>query len=334
VLVIRSAGSAAKRVYSLKGSAPSLSSLGWAPDSRHLAFLTNGKLVLLDTVSRRARTVHAKDYDTIDSFRFSPDSREILYSVVRQIYIYALSWNGWPGYNPFSTRAYVVATTGGKPHRIGGKTATIGMFSPDSSKIVYASGGNIYVVPVRGGEAVRLTHEHRDSNPVWGKPGIAFLRGGRRGKLGDIWISDGTRRRPRQLTHAGAGMTPVMFSAKGNELLASNGGLWSVGSHWGGCAFCPAVVPVHTLIAPQSFVIQERVWAVDARTGAARRIPPLGRGVRARGISADGHTVLASVDCSAPHGYVETVPLRRGKPHVIARGSCDSSWSAGPQLPR
>jgi hypothetical protein len=174
-------------------------------------------------------------------------------------------------------------------------------FSPNSRRIAYVAGGNLYVVSARGGKPRRLTDDRKSYAPVWGRPGIAFVRFGRGGH-GDIWLSDGRPRGARRLTHTGAAFWPAYFSADGTKLLAAN----------------PAI---HN----------GRLWAVDVATGNARPLTPWVGDLFPQGLSANGKTVLAAVGCGGlPSlvGYVETIPFAGGKPHVIVRGPCRASWNA------
>jgi hypothetical protein len=174
-------------------------------------------------------------------------------------------------------------------------------FSPDSRKIVYDSRGrDLYVVSALGGKPVRLTFDHRSTGPVWGKPGIAFSRYAE--PHAEIWLSDGTKHQPRQLTRAGTDAGPVVFSADGTKLLAA---------YW----------PAHA----------GRLWAVDVATGVEHPITPWVGDLYPQGLSAGGSMVLAVVGCGdgAMYGSVEAIPVAGGKPHVIVNGPCSASWNAG-----
>jgi Tol biopolymer transport system component len=174
-------------------------------------------------------------------------------------------------------------------------------FSPDSRRIVYEARGDLYVVQASGGRPRQLTDDRKDHSPVWGKPGIAFVRLAEGGE-GDVWLSDGRPRHARQLTHRGVAFSPEFFSADGTKLLAA--------------------------IPPSN---NGQLWAVDVRTGHARPLTPFVGDLYAQGLSSDGRTVLAAVGCGGmpgPYGYVETIPFSGGRPHVIVRGPCGASRNA------
>jgi Tol biopolymer transport system component len=174
-------------------------------------------------------------------------------------------------------------------------------FSPDSRRIVYEARGDLYVVQASGGRPRQLTDDRKDHSPVWGKPGIAFVRLAEGGE-GDVWLSDGRPRHARQLTHRGVAFSPEFFSADGTKLLAA--------------------------IPPSN---NGQLWAADVRTGHARPLTPFVGDLYAQGLSSDGRTVLAAVGCGGmpgPYGYVETIPFSGGRPHVIVRGPCGASWNA------
>jgi hypothetical protein len=173
-------------------------------------------------------------------------------------------------------------------------------FSPDSRRIVYEARGNLYVVSASGGKRQQLTDGHKSYGPVWGKAGIAFVRF-THSAHGDVWLSDGHPGHARQLTHTSAGFWPAYFSADGTKLLAAN-----PATHNG------------------------RLWAVAVATGKARPLTPWVGDLVPQGLGGDGKAVLAAVGCGGMPslvGYVETIPFRGGKPHVIARGPCRASWN-------
>lgn len=176
-------------------------------------------------------------------------------------------------------------------------------FSPDSRRIVYEDRGDLYVIPATGGRPRQLTRDREDYDPLWGKPGIAFTRFRSRDHTADLWLTNASGTRMRQLTHTGLGVSPAFFSADGTKLLA-------------------AIPPSHN----------GQLWAIDVRTGNARALTPFVGDLYPQGLSRDGKTALASVGCGgtpAPYGYLETIPFAGGRPHVIVRGPCRASWNAG-----
>jgi Tol biopolymer transport system component len=311
LFVMPAAGGPAKRIYTARGRKyPRIASPTWAPDSRHIAFRetqdwigtcpAGGTIVVLDTVSHRAHALPS--FNGLPStFRFSPNSRKIAFELEF-------------GCAGFFRSLYVAPTRGGKPvrrltpdeKRHYPPSAGEFDFSPDSRKIVYSlqhfnGGFDLYVVSARGGAPLRLTHDRKSFDPVWGRPGIAFFRADteRPSSQGDIWLSDGTSHRARKLTRNDAGTAPYAFSADGKTLLAFGGGR-------------------HT-----------RLWRLDVATGDEHPFTPSTLDIYPGGFSADGSTVLVTIGCGESDAYIETIPVNGRKPHVVARGPCDASWNAG-----
>jgi hypothetical protein len=169
-------------------------------------------------------------------------------------------------------------------------------FSPDSTRFAFAMGGAIWVIPTYGGSAVRLSNDHNDSSPVWGKAGIAFFRG-TRGGGGDIWLTRPRRNAARQLTHTGDGAVPFAFSADGTKLLAGH---------------------------PRTR--RGRLWAVDIPSGRSRALSRR-IGIVPAGLSTSGTSVLAVRGCGRVTGRLVTIPFAGGEPDVIASGICHASWN-------
>jgi Tol biopolymer transport system component len=181
-------------------------------------------------------------------------------------------------------------------------------FSPDSRRIAYSTGsprgGDLYVASIASGRSVRITRNRSSYDPVWGPTGIAFLRDAPGpGPHGDVWLTGPRPNDAHQLTHTRADIWPESFSANGKQLLAA--------------------YPANH---------NARLWAVDVPSGRARPITPWVGDLYGQGLSADGKTVLAAVGCGGmpePYGYIETIPFAGGKPHIVTRGPCRASWSAG-----
>ena len=83
--------------------------------------------------------------------------------------------------------------------------------SPDASKIAFTYKGDIYTVPVKGGQATRLTSGSYNTAPVWSPDGksIAFASD-REGSL-DVFIIDTTGGTPVRLTTHSGNETPRAF---------------------------------------------------------------------------------------------------------------------------
>ncbi|HIZ87792.1 MAG TPA: peptidase S41 [Candidatus Coprenecus pullistercoris] len=94
--------------------------------------------------------------------------------------------------------------------------------SPDGSRIAFAYQGDIYYVPVSGGDAVRLTAtEDYDSKPIWSPDGrtIAFVSD-RFGGMDIFTMSVDGGKATRLTTHSGT-ETPLAFSPDGKYLYFS-----------------------------------------------------------------------------------------------------------------
>ena len=94
--------------------------------------------------------------------------------------------------------------------------------SPDGNNIAFTYKGDIFTVPVKGGEAVRLTtSESYETAPKWSPDGqkIAFASD-RHGNL-DIFLMNANGGTPSRLTSNSASETPEGFSQDGKEIYYS-----------------------------------------------------------------------------------------------------------------
>ena len=94
--------------------------------------------------------------------------------------------------------------------------------SPDSTRIVFAYKGDIYTVPVSGGEARRLTTQSSyEEKPVWSPDGRQIAFSSDRHGNADIFIMDANGGQATRLTSNSAAEYPESFTPDGKEVLYS-----------------------------------------------------------------------------------------------------------------
>jgi dipeptidyl aminopeptidase/acylaminoacyl peptidase len=199
-------------------------------------------------------------------------------------------------------------------------------FSPDSTELVYSKAGtekypplsDVYRFEIPIGESVRfvppirLTHDHRSINPLWGPTGkIVFVKliGAKQRKYGpknELYLMNPSGGQVKRLTHTVVdplvqGLTPTQWSASGNRLLAEFGG-------------------------------QDTTYAVtvNPKTGTERTLTKEREvGFVGTALSADGSTVLGDTGGfePGPDHKVVTIPYTGGKPKVLAKNASEPSWS-------
>jgi hypothetical protein len=201
-------------------------------------------------------------------------------------------------------------------------------FSPDSTEIAYArSGSENYpprsdvfrfpvpipgVVNVRAPEPVRLTKDHRSSDPLWGPTGqIVFVKtvDGKKRKYApknELFLMNPQGNQVKRLTNTKVpqllqGLFPTDWSADGTRLLAE-------------------------------FEGQDTSYAVtvNPKTGAQRPVAEAGEnGFVGTALSADGKLVLGFTGGFDPGGghKVATVPYNGGKPKVLAKNALEPDWN-------
>jgi hypothetical protein len=237
------------------------------------------------------------------SYVFSPDSARIAAVTGREA---------------GAKRLVLVDVASGRVRRIASGQFSGLTFSPDGASLAYARSlknaypprSDLFVVPVAGGTPVRVTTGHRAVDPVWGAPGIAFVRLRRPGRRGDaykqdIYVLDPATRAVRRVTRTKvpfllSGLDPVSWSADGLRLLAEYGG-------------------------------QDTSFAetVDPATGGVRRVGRSSDGLVGHDLSADGSTILATTggyDPGDPHDVV-TIPYEGGRPTVLVRDAFSPDWT-------
>jgi Tol biopolymer transport system component len=201
-------------------------------------------------------------------------------------------------------------------------------FSPDSGEIAYARSGSENYPPrsdvfrfpvpipgavnVRAPEPVRLTGDHRSSNPLWGPTQIVFVKtvDGKKRKYGpknELFLMNPQGKGVKRLTSTKVppllqGLFPTDWSADGTRLLAE-------------------------------FQGQDTSYAVtvNPKTGAQRPVAGTGEtGFVGTDLSADGKLVLGfngGFDPGLRNHKVQTVPYAGGKPKTLVKEAFEPSWS-------
>jgi hypothetical protein len=237
------------------------------------------------------------------SYAFSPDSRTIAAVTGREV---------------GTKRLVLVDVASGKVRRVASGQFSGLTFSPDGASLAYSRSlknaypprSDLFVVRLAGGTPVRVTTDHRSVDPVWGAPGIAFVRLRKPRRSGDaykqdIHLLDPATRAVRRVTSTRvpfllSGLDPVSWSADGLRLLAEYGG-------------------------------QDTSFAetVDPATGKVRRVGRSSDGLVGHDLSADGSTILATTggyDPGDPHDIV-TIPYAGGRPTVLVRDAFSPDWT-------
>jgi Tol biopolymer transport system component len=236
------------------------------------------------------------------SFGFSPDSKTIAAVTGKEV---------------GQKRLVLIDVASGRVHTVAHGQFSGFSFSPDSASLVYARArkdsypprSDLLVVAVVGGLSTALTSDHRSVDPVWGVPGIAFVKLRKPDRKGDAYKQDIYLLDPagavRRLTTTKvpfllSGLDPVSWSADGTRLLAEFGG-------------------------------QDTSYAetVDPVTGKVRRVGRASDGIVGYNLSADGSTILATTggyDPSDQHDVV-TIPYTGGIPTTLVRNAFSPDWT-------
>jgi Tol biopolymer transport system component len=295
------------------GSNPKVS-----PDGRIVALLHQGtkrnaqpELVLAPADGSAPASTLIKGWREPDDFDWSPDSSTI--AAVR-------------GPELGAKRLVLIDVVTGAQQVVATGYFNGVSFSPDGAQLVYGrSAGedfpprsDVYRFEIPLGQAVRyvppvrLTHDQRSTNPLWGPNGkIVFVKqlGAKQRKYGpknELFLMNPAGNRVRRLTHTTVGpllqgLYPTQWSANGKRLLAE-------------------------------FEGQDTTYAVtvNPQTGAQRPlIEATEQGFLGTGLSADGKFVLGKTGGfePGPGGDVAVVPYGGGKPKVLAKNASEPSWS-------
>jgi Tol biopolymer transport system component len=210
-----------------------------------------------------------------------------------------------------------------------GKRITVGKgyfngvsFSPESNEIVYGVANSpdyppksdIFKYSIETGRKVALSSNHSSVYPLWGPTGqIVFARqlGAKSRKYGpanQLFVMNEEGQRISQVTHTvvnpfAQGLSPLAFSADGNQLLTEFGG------------------------QDQSYAV-----AVNLVTGAEKALTNNPEsGLTGAAISPDGKTVLGTAELGFeghPHPKVVTVPFNGGPQKVLVADAYEPSWGS------
>ncbi|HEX6205361.1 MAG TPA: hypothetical protein VFZ29_06090 [Solirubrobacterales bacterium] len=201
-------------------------------------------------------------------------------------------------------------------------------FSPDGTEIAYSVAqsekypprSDVFTFPVpipgvvnvRAPEPVRLTKDHRSSQPLWGPQKIVFVKTldakkRQYGPKNELFLMNPQGKQVKRLTHTKVppllqGLFPTDWSANGARLLTE-------------------------------FQGQDTSYAVvvNPKTGAQRPVAGTGEsGFVGTDLSADGSTVLGfngGFDPGIRNHKVQTVPYGGGKPKTLVKEAYEPSWS-------
>ncbi len=201
-------------------------------------------------------------------------------------------------------------------------------FSPDGSEIAYGVAksekfpprSDVFrfpvpipgVVNVRAPEAVRLTKDHRSSQPLWGPQKIVFVKTleekkRQYGGKNELFLMSPQGKGVKRLTHTKVdpllqGLNPTDWSADGARLLTEFSG-------------------------------QDTSYAVtvNPKTGAQRPVAGTGEsGFVGTDLSSDGKLVLGfngGFDPGLKNHKVQTVPYGGGRPKTLVKEAFEPSWS-------
>lgn len=194
-------------------------------------------------------------------------------------------------------------------------------FSPDGRELAFSRASSerfppvsdIFRVPIAGGKAVALTHDHASEAPLWGPTDkIVFVKlvGAKTRKYGpknDLYLIGPDGKGLERLTHGKVdpllqGLFPTAWSSDGSKLLAEFEG------------------------QDTSYAV-----AVNPKTGGEKPIGETGeQGFVGASLSRDGTLVLGSTggfDVGSAGHDVATIPYGGGKPKVLARNAYNPDWS-------
>jgi Tol biopolymer transport system component len=304
-------GSAQRKIA--PGSSPRVS-----PDGKVIALLHQGEgrrtkpeLILAPADGSAPPSRLVSGWREPSAFAWSPDSRSVAAVLGPEL---------------GAKRLVLIDTVTGAQQTIAHGFFSGVSFDPQGGSLVYGRAASerfpprsdVYRFDIVGGESVRvsrpvrLTHDRRSLDPLWGPGGrIAFVKllGGKQRRYGpknELYQMNPAGKSVRRLTHTKVdpllqGLYPTDWSVSGNQLLAELEG-------------------------------QDTSYAVtvNPRTGAQRQLTKgRERGFVGTALSADGSTVLGFSGGfePGPGHRVATVPYRGGPLTVLAKNAFEPNWS-------
>lgn len=162
----------------------------WSPDSKSIAFISNGPIYILDLAKRKSREVFEKEGKIAIPFDWTKDGLNLLADVRDQV-------------NKRESDIWLIPLKEGKAKQLTflkGRQVKPDL-SPDGSMIVFCSdhGGNsdLWVMAAKGGEPVQLTffkgnekNPGFDIEPSWSPDGTKIAFSSTRSGYWAIWIME------------------------------------------------------------------------------------------------------------------------------------------------